>query len=199
MNHYNGYGAYLLFIALKTHFSSKKYDFVTMQGKLKANKHSYDSRRDKFFFEKLAKRYTASELKDFYISNFLADKQYVTELLTEEANSIYFDYVRRNQMLTYNFKTEVEKLFERGVSNVFKLKSDQYPVIIIKYMNNCVSPETMVILDSLIHYSDKFNKSFENDIIWSKLSLKLSKYSRFVKYDKDKVKQILKEVAKDHI
>ena len=56
MKHFSGYGAYLLFLALRTHFTKAKYDFFQMNGKLRANKESYLKRNDKAFFEKLADR-----------------------------------------------------------------------------------------------------------------------------------------------
>ena len=54
MKHFTGYGAYLLFLALRTHFSSDKYDFFKMHGKLRATKDSYEKRQDNHFFDKIA-------------------------------------------------------------------------------------------------------------------------------------------------
>ena len=62
MKHFSGYGAYLLFLAIRTHFTNDKYDFFQMNGKLRATKESYERRSDKHFFDKVAKLYDVQEL-----------------------------------------------------------------------------------------------------------------------------------------
>lgn len=194
MKHFTGYGAYMLFLALRTHFTNAKYDFFQMHGKLRANKESYNKRHDKFFFEKLSKEHDIKELRDFYVANLLKDKHYVTELLDDEAQKNYNDYRRRKQSLTYIFTNELSRVFLYDVMKPFELVDGQYPYIIALYLQNTISPETMAILDDFILYSNKFNKYLgTNDPIWSKVALKIHKYKPFIKYDKDKFKHILKE------
>ena len=197
MKHFSGYGAYLLFLALRTHFTNVKYDFFQMNGKLRATKESYNKRGDKFFFDRLAKEYTCPELKDFYVANFLEDKHYVTELLDEDAKRNYQDYQRRRQGLTYIVTNELDELFDRGITRFFKLSDGEYPDIVNLYLRHILSPETMVILNDFIPFEDRFNKYLSDDIIWNKVSLKLRKYKPFVHYDKQKVKSILKEKIND--
>lgn len=197
MSHFTGYGAYLLFLALRTHFTNVKYDFFQMNGKLRATKESYNKRGDKFFFDRLAKEYTCPELKDFYVANFLEDKHYVTELLDEDAKRNYQDYQRRRQGLTYIVTNELDELFDRGITRFFKLSDGEYPGIITLYLRHVLSPETMVILNDFIPFEDRFNKYLCDDIIWNKVSLKLRKFKPFVHYDKQKVKSILKEKIYD--
>lgn len=194
MKHFTGYGAYMLFLALRTHFTNAKYDFFQMHGKLRANKESYNKRHDKFFFEKLSKEHDIKELRDFYVANLLKDKHYVTELLDDEAQKNYNDYKRRKQSLTYIFTNELSRVFLYDVMKPFELVDGQYPYIVALYLQNTISPETMAILDDFILYSNKFNKYLgTNDPIWSKVALKIHKYKPFIKYDKDKFKHILKE------
>ncbi len=194
MKHFSGYGAYLLFLALRTHFTKTKYDFFKMNGKLRATKESYLKRNDKAFFEKVAKRYNAEELKNFYIANFLDDRHYITEMLDEDAHSTFFDYEKRRQALTYNFKNDLCQLFSSDdPARPFKLVTDMYPDIITLRMRNIISWETAIIINDFIPYVEKFDKYLEDDIIWNRMSLKLHKYKPFVKYDKNKYKHILRE------
>jgi hypothetical protein len=193
MKHFTGYGAYLLFLALRTHFTNTKYDFFQMHGKLRANKESYNKRHDKYFFEKLAREYTIEELRDFYVANLLEDKHYVTEMIDDGCQKNYIEYQRRRQALSYNFTSELEKVFGDNPTGSFVISDGEYPNIVNLYLRRIISPETMVILDDFILYSDKFNKYLCDDIIWSKISLKLRKYKPFLKYDKNKIKHILKE------
>lgn len=194
MKHFTGYGAYLLFLALRTHFTSDKYDFFKMHGKLRATKDSYEKRQDRHFFDKIAKLYNAEELKEFYVANILQDKHYIMELLENEAEKNYTEYKSRRQALSYNFSNELDRIFSRGLSRPFHIDDDEYPIIISFFLGKRLSPESMVILNDFIRFSDKFDKYLgNNDPIWSKVELKIRKYKPFVKYDKDKFKHILKE------
>ena len=194
MQHFSGYGAYLLFLALRTHFTSAKYNFFEMNGKLRANKESYNKRHDKYFFEKLAREYNAEELKDFFVANLLNDTHYITEMLDENAKANYDNYKMRHQSLSYQFKHDLDKVL---LGNPFKLSLDEYPPIILCYLNKTISHETMVVLNDFVSFADKFDKYLSDDIIWSKVSLKLRKYKPFVKYDKVRMKNILKEKIND--
>lgn len=194
MKHFSGYGAYLLFLALRTHFTQAKYDFFQMNGKLRANKDSYLKRRDKQFFEKMAREYTTEDLRDFYVANLLEDKQYITELLDEDARIKHTDYIRRRQSLSYNYSNDLERLFDKGIKDSFDITDNSYPRILLLFLNRKITIESMVILNDFIPYSSKFDKYLgDDDIIWSRVALKLRKYRPFIKYDAEKFKAILKE------
>jgi hypothetical protein len=196
MNHFTGYGSYLLFLALRTHFTNEKYDFFQMNGKLRANKESYLKRHDKAFFEKLARDYTTEELKDFYVANFLKDRHYVTELLDQDSRDTYLDYLRRRQSLSYTFTNELDRLFRNGITKPFSISAGEYPYLISLYLGGFISPESMVIVSDFIPYVSKFDDRLGiTDPLWSSISLKIRKYKPFVKYERHKYKNILKEVV----
>ena len=80
------YEAYQTFLAIKQHFTSS-YDFFKYGGKVKANASSFDQRRDKFYFQKLARH---RDLRGFLVSNFIdRDIKWVGELITDESESVY--------------------------------------------------------------------------------------------------------------
>ena len=194
MKHFSGYGAYLLFLALRTHFNNAKYDFFQFHGKLNTNKDSYNKRHDKHFFEKLAKVFTPDELRDFYVANLLKDRHYITDLLDDAADENYTEYKRRHQSLSYIFTNELDRIFSDSVTRPFAISSGHYPDIVNMYLNGTISPETFTIISEFIPFDTKFNKYLGNeDPIWSKVSLKMTKYRPFLKYDKKKFKHILKE------
>ena len=194
MKHFSGYGAYLLFLALRTHFTSAKYDFFQMNGKLRATKESYIKRNDKAFFEKIAKLYNAEELKNFYVANFLEDRHYIVELLSEEAHAAFWESEKRRQALSYIFKNDMDRVFDNGCKHAFDLVDGEYPHIVNLTLRQSIALESAVILNDFIPYTDKFDKYLgDDDIIWSRLALKVRKYRPFLKYDSDKIKAILKE------
>ena len=199
MKHFSGYGAYLLFLALRTHFTRPSYDFFRMKGKLRATKESYDKRKDKMFFEKIAKRYNAEELKNFYVANFLEDKHYIIDMIDDIAHGVYFDYEKRRQSLAYIFKNDLDRVFEHGCKYAFNDVDSDYPHIVGLILNRTIAIESAIILNDYIPYVNKFNKYFENDdVIWSRVALKLSKYRPFLHYDAEKFKAILKEKYNEH-
>lgn len=193
MKHFSGYGAYQLFMALRTHFQNAKYDFFTMNGKLRGNKESYNRRNDRLFFEKLAKTYDPETLRDFYVANLLEDKHYVTELLDDSAISNLVKYQGRRQALTYNVSNDVDMVLSNGACEAFKTHEDQYPGVLVLYLQRKICIESLVIMNDFIQFADKFNKYYEDDVIWPKVSLKMKKYRPFLRYDRDKMKLILKE------
>jgi T4 gene Gp59 loader of gp41 DNA helicase/T4 gene Gp59 loader of gp41 DNA helicase C-term len=193
MKHFTGYGAYLLFLALRTHFTSAKYDFFQMHGKLRANRESYNKRNDKWFFEKLAKEYNAEELRDFYIANLLNDKHYITDFTDEEAILVYTTYIRQRQSLSYVCSNDMDRIFDHDDPRVpFNTYHDRYPDLVMLFLRRTITLETLVILDDLTGFTSKFDKYYSDDIIWPKISQKISKYRPFLKYDKVKMKHILK-------
>lgn len=198
MSHLSAYGAYVLFVSLKTHFDSKSFDIFKYR-KVKASREALEKRSDRWFFDKIAKQYQDKDLRDFIIANRLQDKNYITELLEEEAHHNFLDYKRRRQALTYNFTNDLDRLFRHGVKKPFEISEDQYPYIITLYLRGIISPETMIIVNDFIPFFSKFDKYLgEHDPIWSKIALKLRKYKPFLKYDDAKFKLILKEKVNEN-
>jgi hypothetical protein len=193
MRHFTGYGAYQLFLALRTHFTSNKYDFFQMHGKLRATKESYNRRNDRMFFEKLAKTYDPETLRDFYVANFLEDKHYITELLDDTATINLVKYQGRRQALSYNVSNDVDMVLRNGSCDAFKTYSDQYPGVLLLYLQRRICIESLVVMNDFILFREKFDKYYDGDVIWPKVSLKMQKYRPFIKYDKDRMKLILKE------
>jgi hypothetical protein len=162
--------------------------------KVNASRSAYEKRPDKWFFEKVAKEYTDRELIDFFVSNRLEDRNYVTQLLEDDAVANFTKYKARNQSLSYVFAQNLDVVFKYGAKKPFEIKDEEYPYIITAYLGKNVCPETMVILQDFIHFFEKFDDRFgQNDIIWTKVALKLRRYKPFVKYDRDKFKAILRE------
>jgi hypothetical protein len=194
MKHFSGYGAYLLFLALRTHFTKVKYDFFLMNGKLRATKESYLKRNDKAFFEKVAKLYNAEELKNFYVANLLEDRHYITDMLGEDAHGAFWEAEKRRQALSYIFRNDVDKVFEHGCKHAFDIVDGEYPFIVTLILRKSIAMESAAVLNDFIPYASKFDKYLgDDDIIWSRVALKLRKLRPFVKYDAEKFKAILRE------
>ena len=198
MSHLTGYGAYRLFLALRTHFNKDNFDYFEMHGLTNANKDSYNRRMDKALFEKLARDYTDRELKSLIISNLLQDRYYIAEFIDDQAELVHVDYKRRRQSLSYVCANDMDRIFNQNdPKRAFSTNKDRYPDIVILLLRGIITFETLVILDDLLGFTKKFDRYYADDIIWPKISRKINKYRPFLKYDKVKMKDILEGIVNE--
>jgi hypothetical protein len=184
------YEAYREYLALKSHFSNKSYDYFKYNGKVKnATIDSYEKRRDKLFFMKLAKH---RDPINFLVANFVEnDKMWIGNIAyNEEAEKKYFNWLKKNQSLTYVFTNDISNLDENFDSN-FLVEQNNHPKILKLYLSGEISIETLVILTDLVRCISYWNKNMSDDPIWNDVLLKIQKYKPFIKYDKEKMKKIV--------
>lgn len=193
------FDVYQMFFALRNHFTKEDYDYFVYGGKVRASEQAFIKSRDKFKFQKLTRIVSNTDMKNFLIANFLSGKKWVGEFLDDNAKDIYLQYQKRNQSLTYMFANELDYLLDQvdNVSDLFRIKEGQHPIILNLYIGNQVSIETMIMLDYFIQYYDKFDEKLKDDYIWDKHKLLLKKYKPFVDFDKKKIKSIMKEKLLD--
>lgn len=197
MSHLTGYGAYMLFLSLRTHFTYDKYDYHAMCGKTNANKDSFNRRSDKSLFDKVARDHTAQELKGLFISNLLQDRHYIAEFIDDQAELVHTDYTRRRQSLSYVCTNDLDRIFNtHGIRMSFSTSKNRYPGIVMLFLRGDVALETLVILDDVVGFTKRFDIYYEDDVIWPKISRKIRKYRPFLKYDKTKMRKVIIDLVK---
>jgi hypothetical protein len=192
---YTPYQTYCLYLAIKSHFTQKKYDYFKYSGAVRATVESFEKRRDKYHFGRLAKIYDQNEMIDFLVANFIKNKKWIGELLEDDADDNYMSYLKRKQSFSYCFDNEVTKLFN-SVSDpreLFICSSNTYPKILTEYLSGTISLETFVVLNQFICFFDRFDETLnKDDVIWSVIRLKATKLTSFLNYDKIKIKETIK-------
>lgn len=189
----SAFETYCMFLALKNHFTQKKYDFFKYNGKVNASKDSFAIRKDRFQFQKLSRRYTADEMRDFIVSNLIKGVSWSVDLLRDEADEVYREYMKRNQSLSYTFAGDLDSLFsEYQPDTVFNCSSG-IPPILNHFISERLSPETFVILDKYTGFCNILNKKLADDFLWQKYNNLPQKLHPFLEYDRNKMKNILKE------
>jgi hypothetical protein len=150
---------------------------------------SYEGRRDKLFFMKLAKH---KDPTGFLISNFLHfDNTWIGDLAyNEEAQNNYIKWQKRIQSLSYTFSSELSKLNEDFDSN-FIIQEGSHPYVLILFLRKEISLETLVILTDLARCISYWNKNMKGDPVWDEILLKIQKYKPFIQYEKNKFKSIV--------
>ena len=186
----SSFEAYKDYVALKNHFTKPSYDYVKYNGKTGLKHASFDKRKDKVFFEKLAKN---ENYHEFLIANLSVNpKLWIRDLAySEEAQVVYKDWKKRNQSLSYVFKQETNEHLCKPFNYNFVCKTGEHPILLKLYLRNAICFETFCILLELAEAVPFFDKKMEYDPIWDEISMKVKKYTPFIKYDKDKFRKIL--------
>lgn len=186
----NGFDAYKMYLGIKAHFAQPNYSYIKYCGSVRANEHSFNKRNDRYFFEKLAKK---NDLLNFLIANFVEGDIWVRDLFNDESEKRYVDWQRRTQSMTYNFQKELS-----GISGNFKsyfvVRKGQHPQLLKEHRQGNISIETMCILNDLLKFFPYWDEKISDTIIWPKTRDRCLKYSEFIKYDKQKVKKIVKDI-----
>jgi hypothetical protein len=184
------FDAYKLYLAIKYHFNSD-YDYVKYQGKVRATLESFEKRKDKYYFEKLSKK--DNDLINYYVSNLSVDpKIWIGTLASDKrCEDAYTSWLKRN--------TAKQHYFEQELSLIDSLKSDveieenEHPKLLRLFLQNRISLETMVILNSIISYIPYWNKKMPDDVVWQEYRVKIEKYTPFVKFEKENFISIVKQ------
>lgn len=188
----NPFEAYMKYLAMKQHFTQKGYDYFKYNGKTNASVTSFETRKDKYYFHKLSKK---DDIENFLMVNLIDNPQvWIGQLFDERAdgNSNYLEWKRRQESLSYIFKTELSALHE-DLNENFKVEDGQHPFILKQYLRKNISLDTFVILDDILKFAKYLDKNIADTIIWPGIHMKMDKYRPFLKYDKFKMRKILKE------
>jgi hypothetical protein len=191
-----GYEAFSIYHVLKLHFTTN-YDYFKYNGKCNITIETFEKRKDKYYFYKLSRKYDTDEYKEFVISNLLNDPDsWAGNLLTDEANEIHFNRMKRIQSLSYVFKNDCHELSNHGkVNDLLKVCSD-YPKLFVLSRQGTVCDETVIILNSLMNFLPKWKEKIKDTIVWPIAFSRWMRYTPFVSFDKEKCRKIALEAFK---
>jgi hypothetical protein len=193
----NGFDTYSLYQAIKLHFNSEKYNFFLYDGKTRVSVDAFQKRRDKFLFHRLGRKYREDEMVPFLVSNFVhRDNNWTKSLLENEADATYLEWKRKTDSMSRVYTEDLKKIATpENFNDLFKVESDkqQYPKLLVHYMQKDITLETMVILNNIFEYLRIWDKKIEEDVIYPKISLKIRKYGAFLSVDAAKYKRLTKE------
>lgn len=179
---------YCEYICLRNHFSADSYDYFRYKGKSRLKPSSFQNRKDKIFFEKLSKH---SDVHGFLVANLsINEKAWIRELAySDEAERIYKLWLRHQQSLTYSFKNDLSKLESQFNLN-FICEDNQHPILLQKYLGGDINLETLCILLDITGAKKYWDLKMAYDLVYDMLKLKITKYTPFINYEKEKYKKI---------
>lgn len=189
------YEAYRDYLALRNHFNNASYDYFKYNGKASGSVDSFNKRKDKFFFEKLAKHRDPHGLM---VANFVYNpKTWVKDIAySEMAAKTYDSWLKRLQSLTYIVTDDCSRLDPDFDSN-FLVEDGEHPSLLRSYLGGQITLETLVVLTDMVGCMDYWSKKMAGDPIWEETMIKINKYRPFVKYDSAKLKQKILDIFRE--
>ena len=174
---------YLMYCAMKAHFGNTDYDFITYRGKSRVSRDSFYKRKDRFFFVKLSRKYKEyDEIRDYFISNFIKDRNgYISSFNNEN-----YENWKIRRYSFYGIFSEEIKPFVKEFNPLFEVKKSEHPKLMKEFLGGRLSLETLIVLDELVKFTKKWNQKLKDDIIWSDLKKIMNDYKRFLTIDKNK-------------
>lgn len=191
------YSVYKMYLALKLHFTTDKYDVIQQRGKIRASKQAFAKRKDLYSIRKVSKTYSDEEVANFLVANFTSGDRW-GGVFDNDAGDRYLEWKAKIEGLTYTFNSDIENLITELQDNnlefleCFKISNGQHPYILKAYLRKTITLETLVILDSLLRFLDKFDMDIADKIIWPDISRLIRKYKPFLKFDREKYNAILR-------
>ncbi len=186
--------SYKLYNALKLHFETN-YDAVKYNFKSNVTPQSFFKRKDKYFFAKLAMKYNG-QLKDFYISQFINTEKYIGDMMDKPAEENYARYKRIKESIHRVFSVDINILNEqeKQFDSLFKSENGQVPLVVKLWMQEEISLETIVILNSIFGFIDRESQNISDTIMWPDIKRIIEKYTPFVYYNRNKCMKLLTNV-----
>lgn len=170
---------YKLYLALKLHFTTEKYDITKTRGAVKASEKAFLKRKDIIAMRKLARDYKKKEIIDLLVANFVSGDKWGGMFDTRSAE-VYQEWKARKARRDYQFEQDIEliklEMEKESISNPFVADSGQHALVYRLYLGKKISIETLVLLDKLFKMSDN-----GDDIFLESINLLIRKYRPFVK------------------
>ena len=154
----NGYTAYQIYLSLKLHFTNDSYDATKYGFKTSANESTFSRRKDRFFFERIGRKYKETDIViDYFTANFLVGVKWIGDMKEEN----YSKYVKRMQSLSYEFEKDLRTLSEQCDS------FDQICTTTIPFdslLAEEISVETIAIIDLLVNNLRRLKKDISDPL-----------------------------------
>jgi len=187
------FDTYKEYLAYKNHFTKEKYDYQRYGGKSRAKIDSFYKRKDRYFFEKMSRKYKDPEIKNFFLANFVNTDNpqglWIGNIM-RSGETVYKEWQKRNESLFYQFKQKSDKLLDQYTYDEFFDASNGHPPILKEHLAGNVSAEEMCVYEKLFGYCKDYDKQL-NDPVWKVVGLKIRKYLPFLNIDKEKYRQYL--------
>ena len=184
--------AYQIYSAIKLHFDSEGYDALKYNYKTNANQNSFLKRKDKYFFAKLAKKYSEKQtFVDFLVANFSnGDGGWAGDLVDREAEEHHEKWIKKRDSFSYYFGEQIDIMVtycsahQLPFDGLFRVKErGAYPPIVNLYSQGEVSIETITVLDEILDFIK--DTGITETVWWPDVRRKIHKYRPYLRLSVD--------------
>jgi hypothetical protein len=194
------FNAFQIFCAMKLHFKSDKYDYIKYNGATRVTQESYNQRKDKYMFQKLAKKYTKENLEHLLSANLYREPDiWVGKLFQDQSMKRYYKKMEFVTSPSYFVAKEMEKLL--SATDFKELFHQSEPGNATEFfaalVDEQISPETYIVVNDILQFEKKWVT--DNEYIWGTEKKLLTKLKPFAKYDRSLCQKKLLEVLKDKV
>ncbi|MCX8008813.1 MAG: hypothetical protein N3A54_03880 [Patescibacteria group bacterium] len=186
---------YSMYLAVKLHFTSERYDYFLYNGHVSASLKAFDRRNDKYFFEYIAYNYPTDLLSRFVVFYHLNREFYIKD---------FYDWLKNLSSCSYWNKYDE---FRTDAAHVLKMEmesmnlNDKYygePLYFFnKYMNKEILIETFLIINHKLNILKSLMKDYnpvlEQEVVFLK---KYLPFSILKKAGKESIREIGSYVAR---
>ena len=189
------FDTFMDYLALKRHFSDPNYDYFRYAGKVKANKASFDVRKDKIFFERLAKH--AADPHTVLLSNIVSQggkRVWIRDIaFSDKAKQIAADHIKFNESLTYNVKEQL-KQFDMSFDQLVRVPPNGHPPLLESYVTGSINLETVIAVVDTCKAYKHWKSALASDPIAEEVLFMIDKYRPFITYDSEKIRKVIVDV-----
>lgn len=180
----DGFRAYKIYIALKLHYTTDKFDVFTNPN-VKGTRESFSARNDRYLFDKLARKFgTERDLIQYLTANFAYGND-AAVYNGYEAQDNYVIWQRRKQSMTKTISDDLDTitLFCEQTKCKFDdlFNTSDFPGLLKLYLGNQVCIETMAVIDDYHSYINSWIQDL--NLIFKEDCRRIVKVKKFVKYD----------------
>ena len=201
----NGFEVYKKYLAIKLHFTSKNqsYDFHKHAGRTTARLDAFTKRRDRYFFHKLSRAYSDTDIVNYFISNFVSNTNlWIGDIIGRSGDDNYKTWTKKLEALHYYYEQDIDFILSKitkkiSFDDLFTSKDGQHPPILKFVLAKKINFETFLILDDILRFSKRLNKDISEKVLWPKLYDRMIRYKPFLSYNITKYKMTLKKKIKD--
>ena len=188
------FDAYQVYTAIKLHFSSSRYDYFKFDGKTKVSIEKFLQRNDRYFFEKISNKYNTDCVKEYFVSNFIANSNL---WIGSMSDTNYVEWQRKVQSISYLVRSDLEKILLEvpEIDDAFRCKKNQHSLILRMFMGRNLMLETLVVLNRLTNFVNRYDIILKDDCIWNDVSLLIKKYDPFLIIDMKSMSTIVKQIV----
>ena len=175
------FSACLLYMSVKLDFSNLTYDYHIQSIPEGFSYATFDNRKDKLFFKKIADKFQYQEryMSLLAINLYKNNKLYIKDLLTKETLTDALSFKKYQNTILQSFETEIQRIkYKYKIDSIDKLYSPVYNTHYFALENEMkIHPATSSILNHL--FSDKYF-DFETNSLYKTKSFYLNKLFKYL-------------------